>query len=253
MIDARTRAELYALVHRGNPGDLEWYLERCGSGSSVLELGCGFGRISLALARAGCNVTGLDNDPVMLELAARSTERESDAVRQRLRWVRGDMRDFALDASFDRVLLPHNGLYCLLEPDDVARCLRCARAHVARHGELNVDVYHADAFHEESCPEDVPDDQLDEVTTVEWNGTTYEVFEKSRWDRERQRIDATYVHRAPGVAQLEYVIEQRYLLRAELAQLLDDAGFAVSETYGGFAGEPLEHESDQLVVVARPD
>ena len=44
-------AELYALTHRGNPGDTEFYARRCAGAGSVLELGTGYGRLLPALPR----------------------------------------------------------------------------------------------------------------------------------------------------------------------------------------------------------
>ncbi len=39
---------LYAELHVGNPGDLAFYREHCVGASSILELGCGYGRVMTA-------------------------------------------------------------------------------------------------------------------------------------------------------------------------------------------------------------
>jgi tRNA G46 methylase TrmB len=44
-------AELYRLTHRGNPGDVGFYRKLCSGVQSVLELGCGYGRLLAALAQ----------------------------------------------------------------------------------------------------------------------------------------------------------------------------------------------------------
>jgi ubiquinone/menaquinone biosynthesis C-methylase UbiE len=43
-------------------------------GRELLELGCGTGRFTAAFESAGAEVTGVDNDPVMLALAATRTD-----------------------------------------------------------------------------------------------------------------------------------------------------------------------------------
>src|SRR5215218_5090792 len=62
----------------------------------VLELGCGTGRISLPLARAGISVVGIDRSAPMLERAAKRAaamrKRAIDRTKRRLRLVRGDIR-----------------------------------------------------------------------------------------------------------------------------------------------------------------
>src|ERR1051326_3010058 len=70
------------------------------NGRSVLDLGCGPGRISIALARLGFIVTGVDRTPYLLD-KARELAANADVS---VEWVQSDMRDFVRAASFDLVL-----------------------------------------------------------------------------------------------------------------------------------------------------
>src|SRR5437870_9086809 len=56
--------------------------------SSVLDAGCGTGRVAIELARRGLEVVGLDGDPGMLS-AARAKAPD-------LEWAEADLSDFAL-------------------------------------------------------------------------------------------------------------------------------------------------------------
>jgi ubiquinone/menaquinone biosynthesis C-methylase UbiE len=67
-------------------------------GSSVLDLCCGMGRHSLALADAGYKVTGVDLSDVLLR-EAHAADPEG-----RVSWHQGDMRAVPLDESFDAVV-----------------------------------------------------------------------------------------------------------------------------------------------------
>ncbi len=271
---------LYELTHRGNPGDVEFYARACEGARSVLELGTGYGRIALGLAAAGHEVVGLELDAGLLELAraakaaqleggaevaasgaevavaaARGAEvavaAEKVSKADSLEFVLGDMRQFELGRRFDRVIIPHSGLYCLLEPGEVASCLRAARAHLRPGGLLVLDGYAADDFHEESLPEDVPDDQLEPITEIEAQGARYTVFEQSRWDRDAQRIDASYLYREePSGREVRYELPQRYLLRRELEALLQEAGFNVSLVRGSFSGDAYDEDAEHLIVIA---
>ena len=55
---------------------------------SVLDAGCGTGRVAIELARRGLEVVGLDADPGMLSAAR---DKAPD-----LQWVQGDLSDFDL-------------------------------------------------------------------------------------------------------------------------------------------------------------
>lgn len=72
--------------------------------SSVLDAGCGTGRVAIELHRRGITVTGVDLDPTMLEEARRKAPE--------LPWRAGDLSDPALDLGgpFDVVVLAGNVL-----------------------------------------------------------------------------------------------------------------------------------------------
>jgi 2-polyprenyl-3-methyl-5-hydroxy-6-metoxy-1,4-benzoquinol methylase len=74
-------AELYELVHRGTEGDVAFYRQTCADARSVLELGCGYGRLLEPLAELGIDVTGLERDPELLARAAGPASRAGAARR----------------------------------------------------------------------------------------------------------------------------------------------------------------------------
>jgi SAM-dependent methyltransferase len=72
--------------------------------ASVLDAGCGTGRVAIELSRRGCAVTGIDMDPRMLDAARRKAPGIS--------WAEGDLADPALmlDRQFDAVAMAGNVL-----------------------------------------------------------------------------------------------------------------------------------------------
>lgn len=248
----RYDSALYDLVHTGTPGDVAFYVGLVHRGARVLELGCGSGRVLLAMAEAGAHVTGLELDRGMLEGARARLANADPAVRARVALVEGDMSRFELDATFDRVVVPFSGLYCLSTPARLASCVRAVRAHLAPGGLFAFDGYAADAFHDDSRPEDYPADLLEPVADVVHEGEPLSVLEKSTWDRRRQRVDATYVYRArDGSVRHAMSIAHRYLRLREVAPLLDAAGLELVSVHGDFAGGRYDRERGSLVVVAR--
>jgi SAM-dependent methyltransferase len=99
---------------------------RLGPGS-VLDAGCGTGRVAIELARRGAHVVGVDTDASML-----ATAREHDPS---LEWHQDDLTTFDLGRVFDVVLLAGN--VPLFTPPGTQRALvaGCAR-HVAPTGVL---------------------------------------------------------------------------------------------------------------------
>ncbi|MEG3626310.1 class I SAM-dependent methyltransferase [Streptomyces poriticola] len=87
----------------------------------VLDVGMGRGAQALRLARAGHQVTGLEDDPALVAAAREALAGQPEGIRERMRIVLGDGRDTGvhfLPGSFD-VVLCHRVLMQAVEPDPV--------------------------------------------------------------------------------------------------------------------------------------
>jgi SAM-dependent methyltransferase len=234
---------LYAAVHRGNAGDVDYYRCVCAGAQSVLELGCGVGRIAHAVAADGCEVVGIERDRGLLDLAPAGPAS----------LLRGDMRAFQLDRRFDRIIAPYNGMYCLLDEDDLLACLGCVREHLAPEGLFVFDGYAADAFHAEGAESAPGWDALEPVAAAEVDGVAWEVLEQSWWDPRTQRIDARYVHVASGGQTVEATISQRYLLSHQVGGLLEHVGLRLMALQGGFDQAAFEPDQSELLIAVATD
>jgi len=243
-------ARLYALLHRGNAGDVEFYLQKSKQARHVLELGVGFARVAAPLLRAQVPVTGLDTHAGLLELATRDVAAHAGAARFDAQV--GDMRSFELARKFDRILIPYSGLFCLLDADGVQACLRRCREHLTPGGRLVFDVYEADSFHAACEPYDFDESEREPVVDVVDGATRLSVFEASRWDKPAQRLDITYeyVDEHARVVHTS-LVRQRYWLLDQFEPTLAEAGFGIEALHGGFAGEPPGPDADVIVVEAK--
>jgi SAM-dependent methyltransferase len=114
-------AELYdAAFAWGIEDEVDWLLDRLGPECrSVLEPGCGSGRVLEPLARRGVEAVGIDRSARMVALArARGLEA-----------VAADMTDFDLGRTFDGAVCPINTLGHLT-PAELARHLERMARHV---------------------------------------------------------------------------------------------------------------------------
>ena len=248
LLSQRYDPELYALLHVGNAGDLDFYREACAGAEAVLALGCGHGRVLRALAGAGVAVVGLDLDDGLLALAERLRDRLRPAAAGLIELVHGDMRGFDLGRTFDRVILPYGGLYCLTTPDERRRCLAAIRRHLAPGGQVLFDVYYADPVHDDLIGGGVTEDGPTKVATLRWRGRRWDVHERSRWDTAQQRVDVTYEHIPHGGGDPVITgLTHHYLLQRELLPLFANAGLRVDDLHGDFAGGPIVETSELLV------
>ncbi|MFJ7072735.1 class I SAM-dependent methyltransferase [Streptomyces sp. NPDC098781] len=111
----------------------------------VLDVGMGQGTQALRLARAGHQVTGVEQDPGMIAAAREELAGEPEGIRERVRLVQSDGRDTGvhfLPGSFDLVLC-HGVLMYIDEPDPMLAGL--ARM-LAPGGLLSLLVRNGDAL-----------------------------------------------------------------------------------------------------------
>ncbi len=94
---------------------------------SVLDAGCGTGRVAIELARRGIHVVGVDIDPGMLEVAR--------AKAPALRWVEADLADVQLDQRFEAAVMAGN-VMIFVTPGTEAAVLRNVAAHLVPGGLL---------------------------------------------------------------------------------------------------------------------
>src|SRR6185436_15149303 len=93
-------AELYDGPYSARD-DVDFFVgEAVAAKGTVLEIGCGTGRVLIPAARAGVNIVGLDISPSMLQVCDARIRAEPDAVRARIGLVTGDMRAFDLHRTF---------------------------------------------------------------------------------------------------------------------------------------------------------
>ena len=87
---------------------------------SVLDAGCGTGRVTRELAARGLEVAGVDLDPVMLATGMRKAPQ--------LNWLVADLETVDLGRTFDAILMAGN-VMIFLTPGSEGRVL----ANLARH------------------------------------------------------------------------------------------------------------------------
>jgi SAM-dependent methyltransferase len=237
----------------GRLQDVAFYREAVREfGDPVLELGCGTGRITMALAEAGKRVTGLDLSERMLERAVKKRAALRVEARERLHLIQGDMARFDLGEKFRLVIIPFRPFQHLLEVRQQVDCLDCVRKHLAPGGRLILDVFQTDAerMHD---PVHMREMLVTEYKTAD--GRQVRISERVvAFHRAEQRNDVEMIFsiRHPNGRQekLVFAWTLRYFFRYEIEHLLARCGFRVSALYGNFDRTPIRDESPEMVFVA---
>lgn len=108
--------ELAALydIESGWSQDRDFYRRLPGAApKTVLEVGCGTGLISRAMAEDGHDVTAVDPARAMLDVGQKSPNGD------KVRWVQGYAQDFRLEHHFDLVFMTGHAFQVLLTDEDI--------------------------------------------------------------------------------------------------------------------------------------
>lgn len=172
-------------------GDLEIYAGLAEGRRSVLELGCGSGRIAQALAERGLAVTGVDLAPAMLDKAKQRRRTAPEAVTRRLRYRRGDMAMLDLGERFDLVIAPYFGLAHLPQAAQ-ARAYGVIARHLAPGG---LAALHLPVAARMAAPPAIPLDQPVISITFDAEGRQLRLYIHHRdFDAAAGRLDQTMAY-----------------------------------------------------------
>jgi SAM-dependent methyltransferase len=260
LIDAGSRehyadADLYDYEYRRRRADIAFYRGLAsgllGGPGEVLDLGCGSGRLTLALARDGHRVVGVDQSPQMLAGLAGRLARAPASVRARVSAVPGDLRDFDLGRRFPLVVAAFNVVEHLYTRPEVTAFLGQVARHLTPGGHLAFDVQMPDLA------------WLLRDSSKRWARTKFthpRTGEKLLYSTNHDydavgqiAIIRIYYEPADGRGRTRVVkLTQRKFFPAELETLLWASGFQLVERYGDFQGSPLDGNAESQVIVCRP-
>lgn len=134
-------------------------------GDLVLDGGCGTGRVAVELCRRGRTVTGVDNDPDMIERARAKPEP--------VRWVLGDLSGVELGGRFDVIVLAGNTLQFVV-PELRSMVMTNLASHLAADGVLIMGSSLADGVTESAVVQWASDAGLAEADRFStWDGDRY--------------------------------------------------------------------------------
>jgi len=255
-----------------------WRTVALNCGGPVLELGCGTGRISIPLARAGVPLVGIDRSAPMLARARqrvrrarlsspvslvrgdirflpfadatvsrRSAKRETGVAR-RSTLPKGALESAPREGGFSMVLAPYGMLQSLLRERDLKATLAAAHRVLRPGGTLGVELV-----------ADLPSWQeyKKRVSLKGWRrkagGAHVTLTETVRQDRAKgwTIFDQEFTERRGRKSETRrFSLSFRTLSVPQVARRLEKAGFEVTAILGDYRGGPWDPRADVWVILA---
>jgi len=261
----RTTAWIYEIEHGTHPPmpDEPFYREyaqaQCGENGDkgeILELGCGTGRVALALAKEGFKITGLDLSNQMLDIFRKKLANEvakEPELAQRIQIIHGNMANFNTGRKYALITAPFRAFQAVTSDEDIKGTLSCIRNHLTQDGIFIVNVFHPfkEPLDENWCREET---FIGEITDSETG------IKVARYEC-RERIDAAnqiiYPYLAYNVTylggntqRLVEPLQMKYYYRPQLRALMEEAGFEILDEFTWYdksrpEGIPAEEKPGQ--------
>lgn len=203
-------------------------------GACVLDLCCGQGRHSVALAQRGYSVTGFDLSEYLLGLAK---ERAKEAGVE-VEFVRGDMRELRWENEFDAVVNLWTAFGYLESDEEDEKALRAVTRCLRTGGVALFDLWNRDRMAR----------ILQHKDWYEHEG--HILLEEREWDWLTGRMRNRRIIVPPDGPRRETGYVLRTYTHPEFAGMLRRSGLEWVKTYGDFDGSDYGETSPRMIVVA---
>lgn len=222
------------------------FLEEVFGGSHrkrIIDLACGTGSYTLALAGKGFQLAGLDLDDTMIRLAQQKKELHAAGAGGEVSFLRGDMRTLStlLQPGYDGAFCIGNSLVHIQTAAEIAAVIKEIAAVLRDGAVLVIQTVNYDRILRNAIK------SLPTLGNKE-RGISFERLYS--YDRGQHKILFTGVLHLPDATSRTNTIPLYPLQKDELEEMLGKAGFARRQFYGDFSGAPWSADTPATISAA---
>lgn len=237
--------DLYDLEYEDHDEDVQAYVAcaRAAQNGPVLELGCGTGRLTIPMAKAGCRVVGVDNSRTMLDRLHAKLEQQPPDVVERVRTVHARAQNVQPDVQPVCIVWPFNAIHHCPNLEDLTATLAHLHGLSPAHGSLWLDGF-LPAF---AIPNERPTDPHDpRLSANPQGGPPIRSWERSWFDptSSQLHVETTYARRTERHTT---ALVLQLFTRGELHRAITQSGWTLDAENGGFEGQPVDERRPKWV------
>jgi SAM-dependent methyltransferase len=233
--------------------DVPFYLAHIHDGMSVLELGCGTGRVLVPLAGKCADIVGIDYSQDMIDRC-----REKIAGLKNASARVGDITKLALSKEFDLIVAPYRVLQALESKAEIDGLFEGIASHLKPGGSCILNVFMLNARRQEMLARwGRPDELPAWERTLPDGSVVVHTERKQRMDAVNMVLYPELIYRTfrDGVLVDHFVqqIKMKCYYPDEFRALVISHGFEIVGEWGGYAGQAYGAGPELVLEFVRGD
>lgn len=228
-----------------NLGDLDFYKRwlPANKNTQILELCCGTGRLTIPIAMAGYDITGVDFTYSMLKKAK---DKASEAGLE-VKFIESDIKTLELPHKYDFIFIPFNSIHHLYKNEDLFQTFRVVKNHLRQDGLFLLDCFNPNIqFIVDGAKE--PKKIAEYVTK---DAREVLIKEEMRYENNSQINRIEWHYYINGNFDSVQNLDMRLYFPQELDSYLKSNGFNIMQKFGSFKEDPFNETSKKQIFVCK--
>lgn len=236
LYDDRRMREMFEKVPNGRTEAQVNFVEKiCNlrKGTKILDLGCGWGRHSIKLAKRGYGVTGLEINPAYLKEACK----RADSAGVKVQFIKEDMRRITFREEFDAVILLWNS-FGYFSDEENEELIKSVYKALKKKGYFLLEIINRDWIVRNFSPKNWQ--KLDEIY----------ILEEREFIPGESKVKGkiTYIQ---GEKRMKRTTNFRFYSYHEIRAIFESVGFEEIQGYGSLQETPIEFDIHLMEIIGR--
>ncbi len=202
-------------------------------GAKILDLGCGWGRHSIELAKRGYEVTGLEINPSYIKEA----KKRASSAGVKIDFVEKDMRKITFSEEFDAIILLWNSFGYFSDKEN-EKLIKSIYKALKEEGHFVLEIINRDWIVRHFTPKNWQ--KLNDIYILE--------DRKFVLDESRVKGKITYIQENK---KMERITNFRFYSYHEIRAILKSTGFRKTQGYGSLEETPIELDTHLMEIIGR--
>jgi ubiquinone/menaquinone biosynthesis C-methylase UbiE len=211
--------------------------------AKILELCCGTGRLTIPIAKAGYDITGVDFTISMLEHAKIKTKNEGLEID----FIEADIRTLNIPEQYDFIFIPFNSIHHLYQNEDLFKTFEVVKKHLKKDGLFIFDCYNPNIEYIVEASKDT--NKIAEYITKD--GRKIIIKQNMQYENATQINRIKWHYYINDKFDSIQNMDMRLYFPQELNAYLENNGFTIIQKFGGFEEEAFKNISEKQIFICK--